>query len=163
MSYIVKQGGRHTRLADTIVAFLRWAQEERHIFFLATYISSGDNWIADTESRRRAAVPMLNPTVFRDVVSTAFGPMDVDAMATGTNAQLPRYISWKPDPAALAIDVFRQDLTRFNRPFFNPPALLIPKVLRLIEEQQLETVVLVVPLRSLRSLAVGDDFDKNLE
>ena len=145
LSYLLKQGGRHRRLAGPIVEFLWWAQEERHIFFLATYISTEDNFISDTESRRRFAAPQLNPEVFRTIVDAKFGPVDLDAMASAENAQVQRYVAWKPDPMAMAVDVFRQDLRRFSRPYFNPPHPLIPRVLRLIKLQRLKRVVVVAP------------------
>lgn len=146
LSYLLKEGGRHRRLADKIVAFLRWAQEERHIFFSATYIASGDNWVADTESRRQHAVPRINPLVFRQAIETRFGKIDVDTMATETNAQVPTYFSWKPELKAAAIDFFQQDLDAFNNPYVNPPTPLIPRVLRFLEEKAVQQAVVVVPV-----------------
>ena len=57
--------------------------------------------------------------------------------------QLPRYVSWIPDPNAVRVDAFTLDWgTQYNYAF--PPFSLIPQVVQKLEEYQAE-MVLVAP------------------
>jgi hypothetical protein len=42
----------------------------------------------------------MHPEIFHD----RLGPFSIDLFASRTNAQLPMYCSWKPDPSVAAID-----------------------------------------------------------
>ena len=47
----------------------------------------------------------LDPKVF-DMIDRRYGPDSVDLFATRDNRLLDRFISWRPDPSAIAVDAF---------------------------------------------------------
>ena len=47
--------------------------------------------------------------VFQSIVRK-LGGCDVDLFASRVNAQLNSYISWRPDPDAMAVDAFRVEM-----------------------------------------------------
>lgn len=48
---------------------------------------------------------MLSHEIFENVVAT-FGMPDIDLFASRLNHQLPKYVSWEPDPGAAAVYAF---------------------------------------------------------
>ena len=42
------------------------------------------------------------------------GGCDVDLFASRVNAQLKSYVSWRPDPDAMAVDAFTLDWSKFR-------------------------------------------------
>lgn len=94
----------------------RWC-EERNIFLFASYITSIDNTIADRESRsvRPDTEWSLSQTVFSALLGT-FGSFDLDLFASIINAKCEAYISWFPDPGAVAIDAFTGRIKIFCLP-----------------------------------------------
>lgn len=111
----------------------------------ATHLPGCLNIEADAESRvdRHNIEWHLDTQVFAEVINR-FGLCDVDLFASRVNAQLRKYVSWKPDPDAFAIDAFSLDWSLFKA-FCFPPFSLIPRVLQRIEVLEAECV-LVVPL-----------------
>lgn len=74
---------------------------------IPTYVRSEDN-PADGPSRLQDRHDyQLHPTIFR-WADRRFGPHTVDAFATASNAQLPRFWSRFFDPASEAVDAFAQ-------------------------------------------------------
>ena len=67
---------------------------------------------ADLESRTLggSAEWQLHPEVCQRILQD-LGPCQVDLFATKLNNQLPRYISWRPDPFSMAVDAFRSSWT----------------------------------------------------
>ena len=65
------------------------------------------NSIADGESRtlQLSVEWMLERSICRGVIQI-LGPCSVDLFATHLNNQLRKYISWRPDPFAVATDAF---------------------------------------------------------
>lgn len=73
-----------------------------------------------------------------------WGPYDIDLFASCLNKQLRTYISWKPDPNALAIDAF--SINWQNRQFYAfPPFSLIGRVLQEIKADLAEGTI-IIPL-----------------
>lgn len=117
--------------------------ENRNIMLFASYIASIDNTIADSESRIVSADTewSLSEDVFRHI-SSHFGTFDLDLFASVINAKCTNYVSWFPDPGAIAVDAFTLSWsdTRF---FAFPPFILLPRVLRKILNDNAEGVVVV--------------------
>jgi hypothetical protein len=109
------------------------------------WVPSASN-LADAPSREGTSVSknewMLNPRTFA-YLARQWGRPDVDRFASSANAQVPRFNSWGPDPAAEAQNAFAQDW-RGQLNYANPPWALIPRVLALAEQQGAR-VVLVAP------------------
>ncbi|KAJ8027150.1 hypothetical protein HOLleu_32204 [Holothuria leucospilota] len=96
------------------------------------------NQVADKSSRvfNDQLEWMLNRQVFRQLCDI-FGTPDIDLFASRLNAQLNRYISWKPDPGSESVDAFLVDW----QPYFFyafPPFSLVGKCLCKIEQDQAE-------------------------
>ena len=84
----------------------------------------------------------LKPAVFRQI-DQRYGPHSVDLFATRDNALLNRFVSWRPDPSAIAVDAFMFPMTGEN-PYCFPPVSCIPRLLREVLRQQ-STITLVAP------------------
>ena len=56
------------------------------------------------------------------LVSENLGPLSTDLFVSKLSAQLPSFISWKPDPLAIATDAFTVDWSNIpEKPYANPP------------------------------------------
>ena len=84
----------------------------------------------------------LKPAVFHRI-DQRYGPHSVDLFATWDNALLNRFVSWRPDPSAIAVDAFMFPMKGEN-PYCFPPVSCIPRLLREVLRQQ-STITLVAP------------------
>ena len=69
----------------------------------------------------------LEPKVF-ETIDRRYGPHSVDLFATRDNRLLDRFVSWRPDPSAVAVDAFLFPLKGEN-PYCFPPVSCIPRLL----------------------------------
>ena len=106
---------------------------ERHNFVSAVHIPGSTYIEAEFESRvdRHEIEWRLDERVFQSIVRK-LGGCDVDLFASRVNAQLKSYVSWRPDPDAMAVDVFTLDWSKF-RAFCFPPFSLISRVLQTLD------------------------------
>ena len=65
----------------------------------------------------------LSPTVF-SMIDQRYGPHSVDLFATRDNRLLDCFVSWRPDPSAIAVDAFMFSLEGKN-PYRFPPVSCI--------------------------------------
>ncbi|CAB4031124.1 Hypothetical predicted protein, partial [Paramuricea clavata] len=139
ISYINKMGGS-TSLVLSSLAFDLWQWcLERSITVEAHHLPGRLNTVADYESRAGpdSSDWQLDPVVFQKI-NSKWGPFAVDLFATRLTAQLPRFVSWKPDPVAEAVDAFTLDWSQLAGYVF-PPFALIGRCLRQIQQQVIET------------------------
>ena len=110
-------------------------------FVTAVHLPGCTNIEADFESRtdRHQIERHLNPIVFQGI-TLQLGICDMDLFASRVNAQLNKYVSWKPDPGAFAVDVFTLDWSGF-RTFCFPPFSLTPRVLQKVEASEADCVL----------------------
>jgi ribonuclease HI len=122
----------------------QWALE-RNIHLMATHIPGSMNTIADAESRRGHMDTewMLDRDVFQQVC-VLYGTPEVDLFATRINTQLPRYVSYRPDPQALAVDAFSMSW-RYEYMYIFAPFSLSSRILRKVEADQAQCLV-ILPL-----------------
>ena len=85
----------------------------------------------------------LDPYVFKQV-ARRFAPIQVDLFATRINTQLEQYISWKPDPFAMAVDALMTPWTNLQGYAF-PPFCLLGRCLQKIASEQ-ATIILIAPV-----------------
>ena len=107
VAYINKMGGTVSPALNKLnKEFWLWCME-RDISVQAQHLAGKLNCTADEESRvmKDRSDWMLCPSVFRQI-NRILGPLEVDLFASRLSAQLPMYVSWKPDPEALATDAF---------------------------------------------------------
>ena len=145
LAYIGKMGGtKKKHLSDIAVKTWEWAQE-RGIRIKCQHIPGRLNERADKLSRIVDKSDwMLKKSIFRKI-DRLWGPHRLDAFARDWNKQVPKFFAWKGHPKAVAIDALNQKWPKTGAYAF-PPYIVIPKVLRLIRQQKLESVTLIAPL-----------------
>ena len=101
--------------------------------------------VADAESRKvnMDAEWMLNSDLLQAALRQLNATPDIDLFASRLNAQLKRFISFRPDPAAEAIDAFSLSWKDLNFYTF-PPFSVIAQLLQKVQRDQ-SSDVLVVP------------------
>ena len=81
------------------------------------------------------------PALFQKIVEK-FGKPDIDLFATRINKQSDRYVSWHPEPEAMAINAF--PLTWNNNYFYMfSPFSLVDRVLAKIHREKTNAVIVV--------------------
>lgn len=108
----------------------------RKIWLSVAHIPGKQNLVADFESRRnrRESEWKLDKVSLLNALETlAFKP-DIDLFASRINHQFPTYVSYRPDPEALAIDAFSLDWSNLNFYAF-PPFSVIPTVLNKLKSE----------------------------
>jgi len=121
---------------------------ERNILLQAQYLPGVLNMIADEESRTWSdrSEWKLSPAIFQKI-NHLLGPLSTDLFASRLSSQLPRFVSWKPDPLAVATDAFTQDWNTLPEKLYaNPPWSMIGRVLSLVHSQGVLELVLVAPV-----------------
>ena len=84
-------------------------------------------------------------------IARKLGGCDGDLFASRVSAQLKSYVSWRPDPDAMAVDAFTLDWSKFRAFCF--PFSLISRVLQTLELCLAECVI-VVPFTGFRTTLV---------
>ena len=143
VAYINKRGGtRSTRLNSLAMTFINWC-ESRNILCQAIHVPGVDNCIADAESRRRqdASDWKLSPHVFKMLLREF--DMQVDLFAASWNAQLPRFVSWEPQPDAWRVDAMTFPWNSLNGFAFPPFSLIKDCALKIRNEGS--ELILITP------------------
>ena len=103
---IKRRGSMKPALLQLTKSIFEWA-EERNVILSASHIAGVANVEADAQSRVHNLDTewMLDRNVF-DSVCELFGKPELDLFASRLNAQLKKYVAWRPDPSAIDIDAF---------------------------------------------------------
>jgi len=80
---------------------------ERNTFLQAQHLPGVLNTIADEELSDKSEW-RLSPILFQKI-NRFLGPLSTDLFASRLSSQLPVFVSWRPDPLAVATDAFIQD------------------------------------------------------
>ena len=143
--YINHLGGTGSvNLCMLALKMWKWCRQ-RNIHISAVYIPGQLNFIADILSRliNLNSEWKLNPAIFRQICVIYTTP-DLDLFATRANNQVQKFISWFPDPDALATNAF-------SIPWSNqlcyafPPYSQIMKCLKKIQSDKAK-VLLIAPV-----------------
>ena len=118
---------------------------KRNIWLSAAYIPGKTNIEADEESRRENQDTewILNPNILSDALDRLDVKPEIDLFASRLNHQFSRYVSYKPDPDAEAVNAFTMSGSDVTFYAF-PPVCIIPNVLRKIVKDRTRRI-LVVP------------------
>ena len=145
LAYITKMGGRIPSYNNLARKIWLWCIE-RGIWLSAAYIPSAKNVEADSQSRMNHdnIEWEISDKIFKGVCKTFFVP-DIDLFASRLNHKIDKYISWKPDPFAIAVDAFTVNWSKFT-PYIFAPFSLIAKILQKIEMDQVQDIIIIVPL-----------------
>ena len=144
--YINAMGGTKSPSCNDIT-YLIWSWcITKNIWLTATHIAGVDNVRADKQSRvfNVRTEWMLSRTVFSQITDLWEQP-DIDLFASRINTQLPRFVSWHPDPEAIFVDAFTIDWSPFFIYAF-PPFCLIHRCLQKIVQDQVSRSIVIVPL-----------------
>ncbi|KYN15933.1 hypothetical protein ALC57_11826, partial [Trachymyrmex cornetzi] len=114
ISYINRFGSvKYPHLSSLAKAIWQWC-EARNIWFVASYITSADNIIADEESRRRDTDTEWSLSWNAvQVIDREFGSFDIDLFASNINSKCDIFVSWFPDPESFAVDAFTLDWGKY--------------------------------------------------
>ena len=136
VNVINHMGTSHSDLCNSIAKEIWEWCIVRKIWLSAAHIPGKQNLIADFESRRnqRESEWKLDKlSLFIALERLDFKP-DIDLFASRINHQFPKYVSYRPDPEAFAIDAFSLDWSNFNFYAF-PPFSVIPTVLKKLKSE----------------------------
>ena len=145
VAYINKLGGTHShRLTSLALEMCNFAAE-RKLTLSAVYVPGEENQIADKKSRvfQDSLEWMLHPAVFQALQKEA-GCFDIDLFATRVNHQASAFVSWRPQPEAIAIDAFNVKCD-FHLAYLFPPFCMIERFFQKIQQDQ-SHCVLITPV-----------------
>ena len=136
-----KGGTRSGCLIALTLELWQWCLE-RNIMISAQHVPGKLNTIADTESRvfNDTSEWKLDPQIIAPFLKVC----EIDLFASRLSAQLPKYVSWRPDPEAIHTDALTMTWTPFKAYAF-PPFNLIPAVLDKVVQDKAD-IMLVAPL-----------------
>lgn len=117
----------------------------RNIWKSAAHIPGVHNITADLESRKTNSSTewMIDSNVLHETISKINFRPDIDLFASRLNNQFPRYVAFRPDPGAVAIDALTLNLSQFQFYAF-PPFGVIATFLQKIMEDGV-TGICVIP------------------
>lgn len=142
IAYVSHMGGKTMQCNKLAREMWTWSMS-RHIWLSAAHIPGCDNTTADAESRQNHENTewKLDPKIFNKITHI-WGTPDIDLFASRLNTQLPKYISWKPDPFAAAVDAFSITWHAKDLMYIFPPFVLIGKILQKILQDESEAILI---------------------
>ena len=145
MACINHMGTNHSLSCNQITqAIWNWCISNK-IWINAAHIPGRENVVANHESRRvnLDAEWKLDSSLLQTALSELERSPTIDLFASRLSAQLPRYVSVRPDPIAVEIDAF--SLCWKDKTFYAfTPFSIIAQVLQKVQQDQ-GTGILVVP------------------
>ena len=107
VAYVRRQGVVKSLDCNAIAQVIWSWCEVKGIWLRVAHIPGVENKLADFKSRNFAdnVEWTLSDKIYTKV-EQIFGSLEVDLFATRLNAKVAKYVSWKPDPDAFAIDAF---------------------------------------------------------
>ena len=143
IAYINNMGGVKSKECNTVTREIWEWCIKRNLWISAAYIPGKSNITADKASRKfnDAIEWKLDTNVFNNITQK-LGRPTIDLFASKDNRQLKRYMAWKPDPDATAIDAMTSDWgDEFSYIF--PPFSLIGAVTEKIQREKARCIVIV--------------------
>lgn len=151
VAYVANMGGKKAHLNSLARDIWLWAID-KNIWLSAEHLPGVLNVTADRASRRKFDDELewrLDPLIFGEI-NRLFGPVCIDLFATRINNQVENYVSWRPDPQAIAVDAFTLNWSSYNLAYLFPPFSLLGRILQKIE-QDAARVVLIAPVWTTQS------------
>lgn len=117
---------------------------DRNIWLSAAHIPGVHNIKADLESRRTNDNTewMLDRALLNNALSQLSLRPNIDLFASRLNNQFPQYVSFKPDPGAVAVDAFSLNLRHLKFYAF-PPFSVINAFLQRVREDQASGILIM--------------------
>jgi hypothetical protein len=143
VAYINNMGGTKEKCNELARKILKWCYHNNN-WISAAHLPGKMNVRADKESRsiHDNMEWSLNPEVFQ-IICEHLGTPEIDLFASRLNRKVESYMSWRPDPEAVAVDAMSEN---WEGLFFYafPPFNMIGRVLAKVEFDRC-TGILVVP------------------
>ena len=141
IAYINNVGGVKSETCYNIACRIWNFGTENNLWISAAHMPCKDNIEADQQSRilQDATEWKLHPELFQKIVDK-FGKPDIDLFASRINRQLKSYVSWHPEPEAMAVNAF--SLT-WNNNFFLCSHSLVGRVLAKVNRDKTDAVIVV--------------------
>ena len=143
VAYVNKMGGTKSPILTQVAKNMWEFCLSREITLTAEHLPGLQNQTADMESRKIMETSTnnwkLNTQVF-SLINKARGPIMLDILAERLNAQVTHYVSWKPDPMAVATDAFMV-IWRERQAYAFPPFCLIPRCLAKVQKEGADLVI----------------------
>ena len=146
ISWINKMGTSHSESGNRLT-FTVWEWcRKRGVWISAAHIPGVLNTEADEESRKinTDSEWKLDSRVLQSTLTQLKFTPSVDLLASRLNAQYERYVSFRPDPEAFAVDAFSLSWQSLDFYAF-PPFSVITRVLQKVRWDRAEGII-VVPL-----------------
>ena len=143
--YLNAMGGTKSPLCNKIAKSVWMCCVKNEIWLTACHVPGVLNFEADKSSRQfnERIEWQLQPGIFLKIIAI-FGTPEIDLFACRLNNQLPKYVSWKPDPGACHVDAFSFSWSgKFVYIF--PPFSLLNRCLQKLENDQ-TLALLVAPV-----------------
>ncbi|XP_028412548.1 uncharacterized protein LOC114535439 [Dendronephthya gigantea] len=139
-----KMGTSHSPQLNTLVKTIWDWCITNHIWLTVARIPGKENIEADFESRkcRRNTEWSLNKKFFQQACEKLDFTPNIDLFASRINYQVKSYISYNPDPEALAVNAFHMSWRNYKFYAF-PSFSIIGLVLKKIQEKKSEGLILV--------------------
>ena len=143
VTYINNMGGSHSLHCNALTRDMWLWCIDKGIWLSAAHLPGSQNIQADRASRifHDQTEWKLDQDIFHRITSQLIKP-EVDLFASRLNFQLDRYVSWKPDPGALAVDAFTLDWSSYVFYAF-PPFSVLGRVVQKIQEDMAEGILLI--------------------
>ena len=145
VAYVNAMGGTKSPGCNQIACEIWDWCVNNNSWLTATHIAGVENTEADKESR------LFNDrtewTLKREIfarITTHWGTPEIDLFATRLNTQLPKFVSWKPDPFSCFVDAFTISWSSLNFYAF-PPFCQIHRCLQKILEEQAPQGIMILP------------------
>lgn len=146
VAYINNMGGTKSHSLNTLSrALWEWCLS-RNLHITAQHVPGSSNVLADKLSRDidHHLEWSLNSEVYHSIIThTGFIPQ-VDLFASRLNAKTVKFVSWHPEPGAIAFDAFTISWSDLKGYAF-PPFSLLPRVLAKIAKDQ-AVILLIAPV-----------------
>lgn len=142
VAYVRNMGGSHSLPCNSMARQIWEWCIPRHIWLSISHIPGEINVIADKASRvfDDSTEWKRHVNVFNKITHT-LGTPNNDMFASRSNYQLMPYVSWLPDPQALAIDAFTMDWTN-QFLYASPPFSILPQFLQKLEMDQAQAILI---------------------
>ena len=146
--YINKFGGTHSLPLCQLSIQLLQHTMQRQITLTTEYIPGKENTTADSLSRRSNPHQHewhLCPKIFNKILQTTQTHPKVDLFASRINNQLEKFVSWRPDPDAMAVNAFVLDWRNLGELYMFPPPILIGRTLTKLHREKIDSAILISP------------------
>ena len=145
VAYINKMGGIKSPSLNSLSRTLWEWCIERNIIISAQHIPGKENLVADSLSREFSSNLewSVDIDIFNQITNMTFVP-DIDLFASRLNAKTDCFVSWHPEPGAMAVDAFSISWANLKCYAF-PPLSLLTQVLAKIRNDK-ALVLLIAPV-----------------